>query len=857
MAESEGRSEAESAFLAMLGTAGRLDEAGLEALCAQRPELDGELRELYASWRDLEPLLGSVLDGEGADRRLTALLDAGPSLQPTVPLDPQAGGGSNEAARLLAELAAAAGAGAEGRYENRGEAGRGGMAAVLRVWDARLRRLLAMKVLEPQPAPGVAPGAASAADSADVSATGSPGSPGWDAAERFLDEALVTGQLDHPGIVPVHDLGVDAQGRVFFTMKLVKGRDLRRVLRLVVDGLDGWTLNRAVGVLRRVCEAVAYAHSKGVIHRDIKPANIMVGRYGETYLMDWGLARVLGGEPLSQEQPAVQPLIEEEPEAARGSGDDPDSWLFTQDGRVLGTPVYMSPEQARGDVAVVDERTDIYSLGAILYHLLSGRMPYVEPDEMVLPFTVLMCVRRGPPAPLGELCPEAPPTLLAICQKAMAREPAERFASADEMAAALADYLEDISEAREEARRQARRAQRINEFLVQMLASGDPAMAQGRDVTVREVLDGAAMRVATAFPDQPLDEADLRETIGNLYRELGRPDEAETHLSLAVDLRADSLGHEHAETLSATTELALLRRRQGRMDEAEALLRATLEQQQRSLGEDHVDTLRTLDVLASVLRRAGTRLDEAEALYRRAVEGLERVRGEQHPVTLATAGGLAQLLRDRGRVDEAIDLQQCVAEQLDAHHGPRHPNTLIATNNLASMLQASGRLDEAEPLYRRTLEGQRAVLGARHPETLACMNNLAWLQHRRGCTEEAQALLEEAVREQRGLLGEGHPHTLSFVNNLALLMVEQGRAAEAEPLLRECVMRSEAALPEGHHHTERYRSNLGRCLARLDRLEEARTALDRAGAALASALGAEHAWVREAEQERSDLDEPA
>ena len=113
---------------------------------------------------------------------------------------------------------------------------------------------------------------------------------------RFLEEAQITGQLDHPGIVPVHELGLDPAGRVFFTMRLVKGRTLQEIIQLVHDGKEGWTFTRAVHVLLKICEAMAYSHAKRVIHRDLKPANIMVGRFGEVYVMDWGLARVLGKE---------------------------------------------------------------------------------------------------------------------------------------------------------------------------------------------------------------------------------------------------------------------------------------------------------------------------------------------------------------------------------------------------------------------------------------------------------------------------------------------------------------------------------------------------------------------------------
>ena len=169
----------------------------------------------------------------------------------------------------------------ESRYDFKGEIARGGMGAILKVWDHDLRRNLAMKVVLGKDDPAK-PGSTSAVDDASLG--------------RFLEEAQVTGQLDHPGVVPVHELSVDATGQVYFTMRLVKGRDLSKIFELVQKGEEGWSQARAVGVILKVCEAMAYAHSKHVIHRDLKPANIMVGRFGEVYVMDWGVARVLGEE---------------------------------------------------------------------------------------------------------------------------------------------------------------------------------------------------------------------------------------------------------------------------------------------------------------------------------------------------------------------------------------------------------------------------------------------------------------------------------------------------------------------------------------------------------------------------------
>src|SRR5262245_13840869 len=168
----------------------------------------------------------------------------------------------------------------ESRYRLEGEIGRGGMGAVLRVWDGALQRQLAMKVV--------------AKDGRPSGEERLPPDPRT--LSRFLEEAQVTGQLDHPGIVPVHELGMDSEGRIYFTMKLVKGKTLKEVFEELADGQGGWTQARVLGVLLKVCEAMSYAHAKGVIHRDLKPANVMVGRFGEVFVMDWGLAKVLGRE---------------------------------------------------------------------------------------------------------------------------------------------------------------------------------------------------------------------------------------------------------------------------------------------------------------------------------------------------------------------------------------------------------------------------------------------------------------------------------------------------------------------------------------------------------------------------------
>jgi serine/threonine-protein kinase len=328
---------------------------------------------------------------------------------------------------VVASLRAGSGVGRAGgmeanvtKYQVVGKLGQGGMGQVLKVLDRDLKREVAMKLLISQGGPG-----------------------GDDTLLRFIEEAQATGQLEHPNIVPVHDLGVDAEGRVYFTLKYVQGDSLKQVLKGRREKLpheggpvtypEIYTPLRMLEILIDICQGVAYAHAKGVIHRDLKPDNVMLGRFGEVLVMDWGLAKVIGR---MDDDGAAQSMLVSTSRTEEGS--------LTVDGAVAGTPAYMAPEQAMGKVNELDARTDIYSLGALLYEFLSGHAPYRGKSAM----DVVEMVCKGPPPPLsagGIGFTPIPRELRAICEKAMAREPRERYQSALALRDDLQAYLENRS----------------------------------------------------------------------------------------------------------------------------------------------------------------------------------------------------------------------------------------------------------------------------------------------------------------------------------------------------------------------------------------------------------------------------
>jgi WD40 repeat protein len=249
--------------------------------------------------------------------------------------------------------------------------------------------------------------------------------------QRFVREAGITGGLEHPGVVPVYSLGRHADGRPYYAMRFIQGDTLQDALRQFHAGEGAWTLRGLLARFVAVCNAMAYAHSRGVIHRDLKPANVMLGKYGETLVVDWGLAKVIG-------RVAAGPAIAGDGETtlpARPSGETEE----TQLGSVIGTPAYMSPEQACGQVDQLGPAADIYSLGATLYALLTGRPPIEGKDSV----EVLLKARRGDWLPPRRVKPDMPAALDAICRKALAAHPEQRYTTALELAADVERWLAD------------------------------------------------------------------------------------------------------------------------------------------------------------------------------------------------------------------------------------------------------------------------------------------------------------------------------------------------------------------------------------------------------------------------------
>lgn len=657
-----------------------------------------------------------------------------------------------------------------GPYEVIDEIGRGGMARVFAARQPRLDRLVALKVL-----------AAGAAHT--------------DLAQRFLREAQTVAGLRHPNIIALHDSG-RADGCIYFAMDYIEGGDLAARLQ---TGRPGPA--EAASLVRRVALALAYAHRAGVLHRDIKPSNILL-QGDEPVLADFGLAALI--EP---------------------GGD------LTRATAVLGTPHYLAPEAVRGGSAAMTPAADLYALGVVLYEMLAGRTPFAG----TTPVELAARLQDTEPPPVRRFAPATPRDLETICLKCLERDPARRYAGAEALAEDLRRHLDgeailarplppvarffrwarrrpvlaalwfavlllavgattaafrinrerlraDAEAARAET--SLRQATAVVDFLKDdLLAQASPTAHPDRELKLRIVLKAAADKIDGRFPDQPLVEAALRETIGATYQSLGEYASASTQLDRALALRRRTAPATPAEW-RLMNQLGESLTAQGRYREAAALVAAALLAQRRTLGAEHPDTVESTATLAGIYHRQD-KLVLAEHLERGVLNMRLARLGPAAPGTLAAMSHLATTLMDLGKFEEGTKLLHAVFESRRHTLAANHPATLQAGNDLALAYWAQQRYTDAEPLLRETLTACRSVLGPDHPQTLDVMSNLATLLREQKQWDEAAGLYEAVLTGWRQTVGYEHHEVLRNLSFLALVHRSQGRLAEAQARLEE------------------------------------------------------------------------
>ena len=674
---------------------------------------------------------------------------------------------------------------------------------------------------------------------------------------RFLLEAEVTGGLEHPGIVPVYGLGTYSDGRPYYAMRFIKGDSLKEAAdafhgragaaqggrgdvektpdaaRPADPGQRSLELRKLLLRFLDVCNAIEYAHSRGVLHRDIKPGNIIVGKHGETLVVDWGLAKATGRADPGAD-PGEQTLV---PSSASGSAE-------TLPGRALGTPSFMSPEQAEGDLENLGPRSDVYSLGATLYYLLTGRPPVAGTLG-----EVLRAVKQGQFPPPRRHDATIDPALEAVCLKAMALKPAARYASPKALAEDVERWMADepVSAWREPLSRRARRWAKRNRtavtaaavallagvvglsavLVVQTQAKAEIAQALGRETSANKALAAAneelsrsraavqaryelAVEAIKTFHTGVSEDFLLKEEKFKELRDRLLKSASDFYGKLSALLGKETDLASRRALAAANFELAGLTAKVGRNADALATHRSVLAAHRELAAEPgaeaaaHAEVGRSLTEVAGLLESAG-KTDEALAAYREAeglLSGAASSSPEARAALAACRSRMGGFLTSIGKNDEALAayrLARSDQEKLVAAPGasPQARRELGDTvNRIGRLLANTGRPREATDEYRTALTIRKKLADDDPADSefrnalAASHNNLGLVLWQTGRLKEAEAeyrtalAIREKLADDNPAVSEFRKHLQASHFNLANLLRQTGRLKEAEDLFR-------------------------------------------------------------------------
>ncbi|HKQ97712.1 MAG TPA: serine/threonine-protein kinase, partial [Candidatus Polarisedimenticolia bacterium] len=687
-------------------------DAWLREACGGDARLEAAARDILAADTDAGSFLGapvelSILQAAAADAAGAA--DGGGAATPHV---------------ATAEHTTAATDGRIGAYRILREIGRGGMGVVYEAEQQQPRRSVALKVI---------------LGGAHVDA---------ETVRMFRREAESLARLKHPAIAAIYESGSTDAGQHFFAMELVQGRSLAEHLDEEGPPTTRDSVRRRLALFLKIGAGVAYAHQRGVIHRDLKPSNIFVlpraagaaqpisGATGtgaadapDVKILDFGLARIT------------------DPDTGANA-----ATALTELGRVQGTLPYMSPEQVRGRRDEIDVRTDVYSLGVLLYRMLAGRLPY-DVERVSLPEAARIICDTPPRSLLSTASGAArfDRDVEIIVLKALEKDPARRYPTVAALDEDVARYLTGqpilarpasavyqlsklvarhkapfaaaatlvvglagtavamtvqagrIAAARDRANREATTARSVSDFLTGLFKVSDPNEARGNVITAREILDQGAARIDRDLGDQPEVQAGLMLTLGKVYSSLGLYDTAIPMLEKTVEMRLRTLGTGNDDTLEAIYHLGSLYTLQGRAQDGERLHREVLEARTRLFGPDDERTLAAANGLAGDLRYQG-RYPEEEAMRRDLIARRTRTLGAADTATLVSERDLASTLWRERRQQEAEAQMKPVLASLRTSAGEDHPETIKTMHMLATVEYALRNFPESEALFREALE---------------------------------------------------------------------------------------------------------------------------------------------------------
>ena len=727
--------------------------------------------------------------------------------------------------------------------------------------------------------------------------------------ERFVSEQRTLAQLQHPSIARIYDAGTTPEGTPWFAMEFVEGLPITEYCRQAGSGVTG-----RLKVFRSVCEAVDYAHRHAIIHRDLKPSNILVTADGQVKLLDFGIAKQLD------------------------AGDDS---VLTRTGLRLMTPAYAAPEQIRGKGLGI--HTDVYALGVLLYQLLTGRLPFVS-ESSVEGELERMILEDAPERPSLVVSSQgagrsAWNDLDVLCLTAMHRDPQRRYRSVEALSRDLDHYLNseplealpdnlmyragkflqrhrtpvtaglsvsaavvvlgvyfavNLSRARNKALAESERTSRIQRFMLNLFEGGDEAAGPSGDLKVMDLIDRGVQEAKT-LDGEPLVQTELYRTLGNIYKKLGKFDQADAVLRLALDQRRRLLGNEHSDVARSIVDLGLLRMDQARLDEAEELVREGLEnatrlspRNEQLVADARLALGRVLDAkgayekaipfLEEALKRAESqgqetpevaerlvalssahfylgRHDICDALNLRALDLHRRLNGEGHPLVAEDLINLGASQQERGEYGKAEEYYRQALAITEAFHGPDHHATASKLTMLGRALIMLNRFDEAVGLLQRCLAIQERVNGPVHPRVASALNELGGAALARDQFAEAEKCFRRRAEIYRTVYNGRH-YTIGIATaNLGSVYLHSKQYARAESLFREALQSYADTLPHDHLHVGITRIKLGRSLLRQNRHEEAEEAIRSGFEILTKQTNPSVSWLQKARTDLAEIEE--
>lgn len=665
---------------------------------------------------------------------------------------------------------------------------------------------------------------------------------------RFETERQALAMMDHPNIAKVYDGGATETGRPYFVMELVRGISLTKYC----DKHKLSTRER-LELFIPVCQAVQHAHQKGLIHRDLKPSNVLVAiQDGKPLpkIIDFGIAKAMDHR-LTQQT------------------------FFTEQGQLIGTPEYMSPEQAEMTGLDIDTRTDIYTLGVMLYELLVGVLPFDPKTLRSAAFSEIQRIIRETDPPkastrlsnlgntqrsIAEQRHTDPSTLRKqlkgdldwIIMRAMEKDRTRRYETSNALAMDIQRYLNDepiVARPPSAAYKMAKFAKRHKAGL----AAGvlvTLALVLGLVLATTGLIRAKrAEAVAAKERDRANQEAVTAQQVSNFLMDLFRVSDPSEALGNSITAReildkgAERIKEELSEQPLIKSRLmdvmGVVYRNLGLYHQATSLMEQALQAKRQTLGDEHLEVSESLNNLASLLYSKGE-FKEAEQLFCEALDIRIKLQGEDHLDVATCLNNLAMTVKALGKYDEAEPMYRKALVIRRKHFGSEHTLIAQSINNLGMYLYRKGELTEAEQLFREALAMNRKVLGQEHPEVSANLNNLALVLRESGKYPEAETMFRQVIDMECRFYGDDHPYIARGLINLAALLVKKGDLVEAERIFREALEIHRKTFPEDHWQIATSKNLLGGCLTKSGRFSQAEKLLVESFEIIRNQFGTSH-----------------